>query len=444
MNLIFAFLKNPANMALFKTMYCVTIAVISFTLFIIAKDKTWEIKFFKRLLLGAFIFKIIACIAIYSSKLPVLSNSDASEAYLPETLKFLQGQISNLNYFSSYSILFHPILAIPVALWHSTGAIVLTMLVFEAAMIFMYLRRCERKNYEHRWRVAFLYYFSPCTFYWVALSGHNGPLISFWIMAALILAEKGKDILSGVCGALAFLTTKLLAILAWPGLVLFDTRKWPKRTMPMVLAIAATAGLALFGINKYEAVEFQFAIDSSGNLWYIISLFFHGFKESFLWKYIPLISFALVFTPMFIAFYIAQRKPDINRFNSTVAFIAATNLVFMVLSRKALTFYMVMMLVFILHTLFLDYRRIIRYVIPITYIGAITTTEMILWHNPAFSENVFSSITGLIFLLMEFLLVGSYIYLGLACFKHAIAIDSYNLTMFKPNVLISKLFEKTA
>jgi hypothetical protein len=385
-----------------KVLFCVSLAVSSTAVFLLARNRPWEECFLKRAVVTASLVKFFGCVLVYVFLPSLIEHSDASNFYLPQTLELLSGKLPNKDFESSYSILFLPLLAIPVKVWPSAGSIILTMLVAETVMLILYLKRCWRCSWSGGWRVAFLYAWSPFSVYWVALSGHNGILIAFWMMLGLILAEKGRAATSGVAGAMAFLTSKLLGILAWPALAFYGKERWVRRITPMAISIALVGALAVFGMDFISPIRRELALSTTGNLWSILSKLLHLVDPTTVWPYLTTTAFTLLFVPMCIVF--VRRNKDNHHFDRMVAFAAAVNLLFLALSKKAFSYYMVMSLIFVIHTIVAHKGRLVLNLLPLTYLGAVSRFEEI--HR--WDDNRF--------IFMEGLRIASYIYLLVVCF----------------------------
>jgi hypothetical protein len=347
-------------------------------------------------------------------------NSDAALFYFPGTLKFLSGQVPYRDFNTSYSVLFYPFISSPVFLWRSLGAIVLSMLLIETVMIFTYLYRSYKKDFDNRWIVAFLYCFSPISFYWVAMTGYNGVIITLFVMLALIFAEDGKAISTSISMALSFLCCKLLAILAWPGIIFYTHRAWMKMMILPAMLLTFLALLPLISIDILLPIKLEFFQTTSGNLWYLVSIVFPGLKKSWAWQVLPILSFAVAFMPLFILYLREHMIDTEDRFDRATAFIATTNLLFMIFSKKSYTFYMPMMLIFIIHTIVRNNRYTIKHLIPLSFLGATTTVEPYLYQNSRYIDHM-------ILFILDIMVVGCYMYLAIICF--IISLPSLNPTL---------------
>ena len=388
-----------------KGLFFVALAVGSTVAFLFARNRSWEERFLKRGVVTAILVKFVCCVIIYVFWPSLIQYSDARQFYLPQTIELLSGKIPNKDFMSSYSILFLPIFALPVKLWPSAGSIVLTMLAVETAMLSLYLKRCWRHSWSGGWQVAFLYSWSPFSIYWVAMSGHNSILIAFWIMLGLILAENGRAVLSGVAAAMALLTSKILALLAWPALVFYSREGWIRRIAPMALSFVLIGVLMLFGIDSISPIRHELAFYTTGNLWSISGKLFQGVAPNNVWPFLPMIAFTLLYAPMCIAFL--KRNTKNYRFDKVVAFVAATNLLFLVMSKKAFSYYLIMSLIFVFHTVIVHKHRLVFNLLLLAFLGAISRLEQIHgWDNK--------------WIIIETLRIVSYTYLLIVCFGSSI------------------------
>jgi hypothetical protein len=263
-------------------------------------------------------------------------------------------------------------------------------------------------TFIYGWLVAFIYSFSPISFYWVAITGYNGPIIAFFVMPALILSERGKDVWASISMA-SFLCCKLLAFLAWPGIVFYTRHRWAKRLSPAIALVLLFAVLPMtFGVDTLMPLKLEFFKSTSGNVWYLISAVFPGLKESRAFQVLPVASFALASIPLFILFLREKKVNADSGFDRAVAFIATSNLLFMILSKKAYTFYMAMTLLFLIHTI-VRYRGFsVWHVLALAFMGATTTLEPYLY---IYKSDQIRWLFG-----VDTVVIGCYAYYAVLCF----------------------------
>lgn len=411
-------------MTIFKVMLISPIPIIGFLFFLYVRGKPWEGKTYRRLVVAIIIVKIAACLIIYV-KWPALNKySDAVQYYFPQTLDFLSGKLQSRDLYNPWSILFIPFLSGAVAIWRSVGAIVLTVILMETVMIVAYLWRCRRMDYDQGWRTVFLYSILPFSFYWTALNGHSGVLIACWTMLTLISAEQGRNVFAGVLGAVGFLTTKLLALLAWPGIIFFSPKGWWKRALALIISLGLTASLLFARINVTSFIG-EYRAWTCGNIWFVISRIVPGATRHPLWHVLPVITFAAAFMLMLIVFVQRQRSGGGPDFNKSVAFTASTFLLFMVLSKITHNYYIIMSLIFIVHTVTLHNVRIVQNMIPVVFLGTVSLLEQHLWHKSMFRTYAFTTGGGMLLFVLNISMIISYVYLLVVCFKFAIGAKGY-------------------
>jgi hypothetical protein len=405
------------TLALLKFSFCAILSSGSIILYYFTKNKPWRKRLYIPLVCLGYLARFGAVFIIYSSKLSFQLTSDASNYYLPQAMDFISGKIPYYDFESSYSILFLPLISIPLLIWKSVGSIVVTMTLMDGAALGTYLWFCQKAKFSKSWDVALLYTYCPISLYWISIVGHNGSIIALGLMISFILAQHGKHYYSGVSAALGFLFCKLLAILFWPAIIFYANDGRIKRAAPMAAAIACLSMAMLWGINCISPVSNEIGNYTSGNIWFFISRFIPGFMGSIMWNILPVLTFSITFLLLFKIYLNNSDNIISHKFDSTVAFAAMTNLFFLILSKKSNTFYLTMSLLPMIHVLLKHERGLPWKLLSLAYIGSITTIEMYLWHSPSFSENVLGSYRGIIFIGMELLLIGSYLYLAVTCLK---------------------------
>jgi hypothetical protein len=398
-------------MEIAKFIFSLALAIGSLFIFWYIRGKSWEMSLYRNSVIYGTLLKFCLCLLIYSLWPSLNRGSDAALWYFPDTLRLLSGEVPYRDFKSSYSILFHPLLSLPVFLWRSLGSVVLSMLLIEVCMIFVYLYRCHKKNWGGGWAVAFLYCFSPISFYWAALTGYNGVIIAFFILLGVVFVENGIFVCAIIFTALSFLCCKLLAILSWPGIVFYNYSSRTKMILPLAILLILVTIFPLIGIDTLLPIKSEFFRTSSGNLWYLVSTAFPGLKKSLAWQALPVLSFAAIFVILFILFLRENVTDTEYRFDRAVAFIATTNLLFMILSKKSYTFYMLMTLIFIIHTIVRNNQYAISRIMPLAFLGATTTIEPYLYQkNQSTGQMIW-----LLFML-DTIIVGCYIYWTVLCF----------------------------
>jgi hypothetical protein len=345
-------------------------------MFKIATRKPWEIMFFKWAISIAIISKFMICLVIYIKLPSLVERSDAVLYYYPQTLHFISGHLPYKDFYSSYSILFAPMLSLAVMAWNSVGAIVLMMLIFETGMIILYLFRCSRNDNIHGWRTAYLYLLSPISFYWVAFVGYNSPIIVFFTIWGLFWAEKGRPVLASSLAALSLLFSKLLAVIMWPAFIFWRRRDIWRSSSPLIFVLLAHILLLAFGFDVLMPLKGEYNKYSSGNIWFALSLILPDLKNSRVWNILPALLFVILFFLLMLYVIKKRGQSPLGDFDWAMALIAVICLLFMLLSKKTFTMYVPMMLIFIIHTLMIEDNFTISKYIVLGFMGAVTTLEV--------------------------------------------------------------------
>lgn len=404
-------------LAIAKLVLTVTLALGSLVGFGWLQRKQDE-RWWRGVTLAGLCGKAILFLAIYLIIPELNRTSDANHFYLPQTLFFLEGGLPYRDYQSSYSPLFPVLLAPFVKLWPAAGAVVLLMVILDTLLVGLYLWRGRNQHDPHRWQVAYLYTFSPIVIYWTTLTGYNSIIIAFFGLLGLLWAERGKQVWSGVAAALGFLFSKLLMVLLWPAVVFFAAAGWWKRAMPLVALIGLLSILYLNGYNILQPIQSEVGDHTSGNLIFLLLPLFPNLAETTWWNALPLVLFGLAFLPLWLGYWRAGQDNQGQAFDNAAAFAAITCLLFMIVSKKAYTFYLPMLTLFLLHAVS-HHPQTLRYaLLPFSYIGAVTTIEPHLFQligeptRPLFNNRYY-----LLLFVMDLLLVGSYLYLLVLCYR---------------------------
>jgi hypothetical protein len=368
---------------------------------------------------GVTILKIIGCVLIYTLAPLDSLGSDARNHYLPQALRVLAGEIPHRDFTTSYGLLFPYLLAPGLLLWRSVGAIVLTMVLVESAMLVIYARRCRRAGFSGCWRVLFLYVFSPISWYWVAGTGTNGPIIACATMLGLTLAESRRDVASGIAAALGLLLSKLTMILSWPALLLFRRSGILSRGAPVLLIVAGLAALSTVEVDVgARAMDYQFR-STSGNLWFLLSMLTDIDLGSVAVKRLSMLSLLVVLGPLCLLFWVGRVRGGLEGFDSAAALLSATHLIFMILSYKTYPWYAAAFLPFVLHTLLADGELCLRRLIPLIYLGAITNLEPRYWMLVRGKEtDLLSSTAGPLFAL-DVVMLCAFAYWAVFCIRRS-------------------------
>jgi uncharacterized membrane protein YhaH (DUF805 family) len=328
---------------------------------------------------GVTLLKIVGCVLLYTLAPLDDLGSDARRHYFPQALRVLAGEIPHRDFTTSYGLLFPYLLAPGLLLWRSVGAVVLTMILVETAMLAVYVRRCRKVGFSGCWRVLFLYVFSPISWYWVAVTGTNGPILACAAMLGLTLAESRRDVASGIAAALGLLFSKNTWALCGPALNLSRRPGILPRGAPALLVVVGLAVLSTVDVNVgARAMNYEFRA-TSGNLWFLLSMLTDIDLGSVAVKRLSMLSLLVVLGPLCLLFWVGRVRGGLEGFDSAAALLSATHLIFMILSYKTYPWYFAAFLPFVLHTLLADGELCFRRLLPLIYFGAITNLEPRYW-----------------------------------------------------------------
>lgn len=389
--------------------------------------KTNELRIYKILIISVILLRIVVCIVFYNLPLnPEDLNSDASNYYYPMVQKIIDGQIPYRDFDTRYSLFFLPLFVIPVLIWDSIGAIVLTMIFIEAAMIFIYLKWQKNKNNLNGYRAAFLYLFSPISFYWVAVVGYNSVIIAFFILLAIILAEKRKPYLAGIAASGSFLFCKFIALITWPGVSFYSIKGYLKRTLPMVLSLSIPFSLVAFDIDILHPLKMEFGNNTAGNIWFLISVLIPGFQRGFIYNNLTYPFILVVFLIIFMLYMNKIRLNEAIEIDNTIksiAFITLIFFIFMTLSIKSSLTYFIMILIFLVHLLVNQIPTNKWGLIFLAYIGSITFLEVRMFEFIR-QYDVYTLLDFRVFLefTIDIIILAAYIFYIVKCWKIAIPV----------------------
>jgi len=401
-----------------KAFFCLTLSIGSLVLLQFFKNRPWELKALRLGVVLGITGKFMVTLLLYAVCHPADLHSDAAIYYLPQTLRFLDGAVPNRDFASSYSFLFLPLLSPGVSLWHSVGSIAITFLVMETLMIALYVRTRDTDRQLYRWRAALLYTLSPISFYWTAVAGHNGVIIAFFTMVALILANRRRTVAAGVAAAFALLCSKLLAVLSWPAVIFLHVRGWRKAALVPLAAVALTALLPLFGIDVFHPLKKEFGSSTTGTVWFLASEIVPGFRGTWAWQYGPLLLFAVLFLMFFLRYLKSNTSRDNSRrFDAAAAMIAGTNLLFMALSRKSYVFYTTMFLIFLIHSLVGRGAYKFRELLPLAFLGATTALVGLQWPAILATDYHLTDPIVLFLLTLDGTILACYLYYAALCWR---------------------------
>ncbi len=265
-------------------------------------------------------------------------SSDVPGYYLPAARAALAGELPLRDFPTSYAPLFAYVGAGLVAVWNS-GKVFALLAILANALALLW------------WHSAALACFGrPCARQSSVLYATSGHLLiqsllgtnQLWIAAALAastyLTVRRHDAASGLVQALAICTTKFLAALFWPILVMGSARRLRWLGAAVLAAAAVYAAFGLAGADLLYPVREESELLSSGNLPYVLDpvLSLIGRPDRVVLNAAALAALAGITAWIYVR---SRSLKGSERPSLLMAGIALTGLVFMLVSRKSYSGY---------------------------------------------------------------------------------------------------------
>lgn len=396
------------DMMTIKFLACLIIAVLSIGVHGLLRGRKSEVVWLRSLVIGVWSGRLLLAVILYTAFPALVRFSDAVQFYYPETLALLDGGLPYRDFMTHYSPLFHPLMAVGVWLWASPGAIVLIMLIAEAALLINLVYFGHRIGRElDGWRCAWLTVSSPVMVYWVGVGGYNNVLIASFAMAGILSLARGHALRAGWAGAFSLLACKLLGVLTWPTLVIFGRGSLLRRLLPLILAVLLMVLLMVMGFDTLMPLKAEHDNWSGGNLWFLAAVVAPGIYNTVAVN---------ILSPLLLAVAMVIGTLHILRRGRAAALapehMAWVLLAFMLLSRKTMGMYMPMLLPFAAYGLLQSGR--LRDLWPLVVLGALTTIEaQPPWLDTMIPSRHFTTtVGGLIVLIADLIRVSALLWIG--------------------------------
>ncbi len=153
-------------------------------------------------------------------------RGDIPAYYFPEASAAVKGALPYLGFPSSYAPL-HPYLdGAAILLWRSPLAIILLAILFEAALLPVWLRLGRELFAEQSVRIAaMLYIASPISLQFVAVDGQDNVIVALLLGLAILSLVRKREAISGALVALGVVCIKFLPLLYFPAFFLAAQRR---------------------------------------------------------------------------------------------------------------------------------------------------------------------------------------------------------------------------
>ncbi len=197
-------------------------------------------------------------------------SSDVPGYYLPAARAALAGQLPLRDFPSSYAPLFAYLGAALVSLWNSGKVFALfAILVNALALVWWHCTALECFGRQTA-RQASLLYATSGHLLIESLLGTSQTWIAALLAGSALLLVRHRDAASGLAQALAICTTKFLAGLFWPVLVICSAQRMRWFSAAALTGAAVYAAFGLAGADLLYPIHSQSALLSSGNLPYLL------------------------------------------------------------------------------------------------------------------------------------------------------------------------------
>lgn len=413
-------LSSNINVIIAKLTVCVVVCAAGFVVLQRVQNHVRESHLLRSGVIGMTTLKFLACILLYVIAPGRVVYSDAALYYLPETQRLLQGYLPYRDFPTSYSPLFHALLAPGVWCWNSVGSIVLTMLLFEAMTLFLYIKTAETSSHLLRWRVAFIYTTSPISYYWIGMTGYNGAIIQFFTMLSLFFIMKGKDAFTGIFAAIGLLCSKLLAGVVWPALVLVRRPGWAARVMGLAVAPVVLLGFYFAGFDVLLPLKREFGAVTSGNLWFLASTVIPALSTegAIHWiSWIRIVSVLLMIGAVLMPSFRRVSLSPSALLDRAIAAVALSYLVILIVGPKSYPFYLAMTFLFLVHVMSTTDVVRLRRLWPLAGLGVLSILEDYLWMMVRGTDYGLKQPLVLLLVATDLAVIACYLWIAMQCVR---------------------------
>ena len=352
---------------------------------ILALNGRWFVEFARpimRLSVTILVATRVAALAVWTFAPRLIGTPDLTLYYLPQARRALAGLVPGVDFPSSYSPFFTYLTAAPLLVWDHPAALVALILMFEALGLVgtWFGLGLDRAAPATQAAVTVAYALNPLFLWYTGVAAYQGAVIFGFFGAGLWLFR--RPWLSAGCFAAALPFTKLLAVLAWPAVLL---RR--KETAAAIVSLAAAIGVMglLFarGLDFISPLLVEARDTSNGNVWMLLGTLVGRPLNVPPWRWLSPVSFALAYSGTLA---VACRRRNtlalVDGPRRAAALIGLTCGLFMLLSKKSLPMYYTMFLPLLIAILLEAPRREqLRRLLGFTLLGATSLVTPQLWHG---------------------------------------------------------------
>ena len=366
---------------------------------------------FDRFVTAAFLLSRIGLFAIVFLALRLAPRGDIPAYYWSEALDVLHGLLPYRDFPSSYAPL-HPYLdGLAISLWHSPLAIIFLAILFEAALLPLWLRFGRTLFAEQELRAgALLYLTSAVSLQFVTVDGQDTVIIGVLLTLALYFLARQGELNSGVSLGTAVATIKFLPLIYAPAFFSAISRRW-RWTVAFALPILTVYGTAAaMRLPILTPFRQEGDLKSAGNLPYLVESICGVTLPSRLWDGLLLGAFAAIF---FLVVRTSRHAGASARLRALAFATASLTLALLLFSKKSWPAYLMLSLFPI--CLLIDVRRRMQ-TLGFVFFSVVAVVEHSYWasllhqltarelHQGLLSRQL----TYFVFLALQILLLGGY------------------------------------
>jgi len=283
--------------------------------------------------LGVFVF--IYCL------LRANAHSNITLIY-PWTSDLLSGkELYTAEVPSCYSPLYLYFTALPVIIWPSFKSIILQSILFELIAFSIWLSVGRRLFSEQRVRLAAIFYITSALPLWsVAVCGDNQSWVSLLLGLAVLCFLKERHVQSGVWLGLSVAAVKFLPLMYVPAFILNPRRLFRWSFGFMVIPLVVFGIFCWLGFDILLPVRVLSGQHSSGNLPFLFSILGIHLDSSEFQTIASVMGIGALAGTVITVFLTIRACPYDKR--RVIYMITLIQMVFMLVSRKSHTAYLVM------------------------------------------------------------------------------------------------------
>lgn len=231
---------------------------------------------FDRIANGAFLVSRFGLFFALFCILHISPRGDIPAYYFPQALAVLHGGLPYRDVVSSYAPLHTYMDGAALLAWKSPLSIILLAILFESALVFVWLKLGRNLFAEQQVRIAaILYICSPISLQFVAVDGQDNVVIALFLAMAILYLLKYQAAASGALVALGAVCVKFLPLLYFPAFVMATKNRLRWLFGFIGVLVVGYGGFALLRLPVLSPFLLQGNQKTASNLTYVIESLFH-------------------------------------------------------------------------------------------------------------------------------------------------------------------------